>query len=448
VPLRGKRILLMSEAGRPGAGQEDAARLLGFAAERRGATVALAAGPAEALATLAAAPVDAAVLDLAGNPPVSALLAALRVAGAPVAAISRAGGEGAGELLRLGVSRIFERPLAVEEILAAIGRLLAQRAPPARRAAPATPAATATPMGESEWQDFDSLVFSSARPALDEEVPAAPPAEQEWLSRQPPSPALPSSAGRPSGAPRPPPPEGDLADVPVPRLITFLFTDRATGALSLVRGAVKKLILLEGGLPVCAASNVPQDRFGARCVREGILSTASLTALVRNLGPRETTAAALMARGLVTAERRARIVAEQVLDIIWSTFDWRDGHYRIVPQAIPHRGLIPLSIFPGDLILEGMRRFAALDILKRELPEEGALAPLADPPFELHQLSLRSREAEMLALADGTKSVRDLVLLSGLHEREALAFLQACRHMGILDETARVLASTRRIGFM
>jgi len=33
-------------------------------------------------------------------------------------------------------------------------------------------------------------------------------------------------------------------------------------------------------------------------------------------------------------------------------------------------------------------------------------------------------------------------------ERDALAFLQACRVMRVLDEVERVLASTRRIGFM
>jgi hypothetical protein len=40
------------------------------------------------------------------------------------------------------------------------------------------------------------------------------------------------------------------------------------------------------------------------------------------------------------------------------------------------------------------------------------------------------------------------VRLSELPEKETLGFLQACRAMRILDEVTRVLASTRRIGFL
>jgi hypothetical protein len=44
--------------------------------------------------------------------------------------------------------------------------------------------------------------------------------------------------------------------------------------------------------------------------------------------------------------------------------------------------------------------------------------------------------------------VADLLRLTELPERDALAFLHACRMLRVLDEVARVLASTRRIGFM
>ena len=102
----------------------------------------------------------------------------------------------------------------------------------------------------------------------------------------------------------------------------------------------------------------------------------------------------------------------------------------------------------GDLVLEGMLRASTLPRLQASCPSDVHLAPSPDPAFELYALGLRAREARMLALADGTKSVGDLVRLSDLPERDALAFLQACRLMRVLDEAERVLASTRRIGFM
>jgi hypothetical protein len=102
----------------------------------------------------------------------------------------------------------------------------------------------------------------------------------------------------------------------------------------------------------------------------------------------------------------------------------------------------------GDLILEGMLRASTLPVLEAELPADINLAPATDPAFELYALGLRPKEAHLLSLADGTKSVADLVALSEMGARDARAFLQACRVMRVLDEVKRVLASTRRMGFM
>jgi hypothetical protein len=95
-----------------------------------------------------------------------------------------------------------------------------------------------------------------------------------------------------------------------------------------------------------------------------------------------------------------------------------------------------------------MRRASTLPCLRAELPAHAHLAPSPDPAFELYALKLRREEAKLLALADGTKGVSDLVRLSEVPERDALAFLQACRVMRVLDEVERVLSGTRRIGFM
>jgi hypothetical protein len=95
-----------------------------------------------------------------------------------------------------------------------------------------------------------------------------------------------------------------------------------------------------------------------------------------------------------------------------------------------------------------MRRASTLPVLRAELGPETHLAPSPDPAFELYDVKLQRGEGKILALADGTKGVADLVRLSEVPERDALAFLQACRVMRVLDEVERVLASTRRIGFM
>jgi hypothetical protein len=209
---------------------------------------------------------------------------------------------------------------------------------------------------------------------------------------------------------------------------------------------VKKILVVEHGAPVYAASNVGAERLGALCVRRGVVPADRLEALRRER-PAARTSELLADAGLLSPEKRAELVAGQIRAIAWSTFEWREGSYEF-QLGKPPASRVPVRLAMGDLLLEGMLRASTLPRLREELPADTHLAPSPDPAFELYALGLRAPEAHLLSLADGTKSVADLVRLSDVPERDALAFLQACRVMRVLDEAERVLASTRRIGFM
>ncbi len=401
------RLLIVEE-------NAELAGLMAAAAARLGAEATVCATGREALGRLlelqpGAAVVDLPLADVRG----SEVLSALSRAGVPAVAVSGVfrGPRCAEEVARLGAAAFFEKPFAVDALVDALGPLLG--------VAPAPAAGEAV----DEVTDADMVVDES---------------EAAGQQRQP-------------GKPRPrdaPPAQGDLSTTRVPCLLAACYTAQVTGALTLQRGPVKRLILFREGIPVFASSNLAADRFGALCVRRGVIGQPEREALMREFGPEVRTSDALLRKGILTGKRRAELVAEQVRSIIWSTFPWRDGAWRLEVKPLPARELVHLSLFPGDLILEGVLRTATLVELRRELPAEVALAPAPDPAFELYALGLRPAEAHLLALADGTKSVADLLQLADLPEREALAFLHACRLMGVLDEVERVLAGTRRMAFM
>jgi hypothetical protein len=246
--------------------------------------------------------------------------------------------------------------------------------------------------------------------------------------------------------PAEPPPRGSLAEASVPRLLVALHGRRSTGVLTLLRGPVKKVLVVEDGVPVLAASNVGAERFGALCVWRGLLPQERLDALRRE-APAARTADLLAEAGIVGPEKRLEILAGQIRAIAWSTFEWRDGTYEL-QLGKPPSWCVPVKLRPGDLVLDGMRRASTLLRLRAELAAEKHLAPTPEPAFPLYDLTVRGAEAKLLTLADGTKSVGDLLRLTDLPERDALAFLQGCRVIRVLDEAERVLASTRRMGFM
>ncbi|HET8542613.1 MAG TPA: DUF4388 domain-containing protein [Anaeromyxobacter sp.] len=436
-PLEGKRLLLVAE-------DADLARLVAQAAARLGAQVETVPSGRAALDALLRRAPHVAVLDLP-LPDVrgSDVLAALARAGVPAVALSGVyrGPRAAEEVRRLGACDFFEKPFPVDALAASVARSLGVAAPGLDEEA-RDEVTGARPLRPEEVPE---PVSALPRPALEEGPVRGSPAAPHGLASP-----LPDAPRARAPAPEdgsPPPARGDLAQTSVPRLLVAIHRGQATGALTVGRGPVRKILVFEAGAPVYAASNVAAERFGPICVRRGVVTQERLEEIRRAAPSAARTSYLLSEAGLLTPERRVELVAGQIRAIAWSTFDWRDGAYEF-QLGRPPAARVPVRVPMGDLVLEGILRTATLPRLRAELSGDAHLAPSPDPAFELYALGLRPKEAHLLSAADGTKSVADLVRLSEMPERDALAFLDACRVMRVLDEVDRVLASTRRIGFM
>lgn len=437
APLVGKLLLVVAE-------DAELAALVRGAAERLGAVVVTLPSGRAALDFLSRARPHVAVLDLPlADVRGADVLSALRRADAATIAVSGVyrGPRAAEEVRRLGAAEFFEKPFAVDALAATVARLLGVAVSGLEAEAPDE----VTGSRPLRPEEIPAGIVAAPLPALDQRpIEGGPATPQDGLAAPLPETA-PAAGARAEDLP--PPARGDLAHASVPRLLVAIHEGQATGALTVSRGPVRKIMVFDLGVPVYAASNVAAERYGAMCVRRGLLSQERLDALRAAAAPGARTADLLADAGAVPLSRRPEILAGQIRAIAWSTFEWREGEYAF-QLGRPPSGRVPLRLDTGNLILEGMLRAATLPRLAEELPPTAHLAPSPAPAFELYALGLRPKEAHLLSLADGTKSVADLVRLGDMAERDALAFLQACRIMRVLEDVERVLASTRRIGFM
>ncbi|WP_224242862.1 response regulator [Hyalangium gracile] len=242
--------------------------------------------------------------------------------------------------------------------------------------------------------------------------------------------------------------EGEIKEATIPRLLNAYYEARHHGELKLKQGQILKVVYFEAGQPVYAASNLSNERFARFCARKGLLTESDLqavAALTKEEGAR--TGDAMIRLGLLTPEKRRALVEEQVKEIIWSTFSWTSGGYGFSPMRLQRAGLVKLAIFPGDLILEGVLKLETLVALRQKMPRTRRLSPTAAPPYGLHELKLAGPQALLLAYADGSKTVDDLLTLTDLSERETLATLRGLELMGILQERREESNNKRRITF-
>lgn len=241
--------------------------------------------------------------------------------------------------------------------------------------------------------------------------------------------------------------EGEIKEATIPRLLNAYYEARHHGELKLRQGQVLKVVYFEAGQPVYAASNLANERFARFCARRGLISESdqqAIAGLAKEGSVR--TGEAMIRLGLITADKRRSLIEEQVKEILWSTFGWTTGFYGFSPMRLQSAGLVKLSLFPGDLILEGVLKQETLVALRQKMPRTRRLFPTAAPPYGLHELKLTGPQAMLLAYADGSKTVEDLLTLTDLSERETLATLRGLELMGILHER-REDSNKRRITF-
>lgn len=437
--LAGKRLLVVDD-------DADLAGVVAEAAARLGAHVEVVPGGRAALASLQRQRPDAAILDLP-LPDLrgSTVLAGLRRSAVPAFAVSGVyrGARAATELRGFGAADLFEKPFAVEKLLEAVADALAAASPFATRARDEVTAGLPLARGDAPDTVTAAPAFGLDPLPASAGATAGAAALQAFSTRV----AEPARAEPPARVESDPPPaEGELARTSVPRLLVALHMTQATGALTLRRGPIQKRITLASGAPVSAASNVAEERFGAFCIRRGILTADALERLRRD-APQARTAELLLSRGVLTPAQHAELLTGQLRAVTWSTFEWREGTFtvRLAPLS---EGTTAVTHPAGAFVLRGIQRTAALPRLRAELPPELHLAPRPDPAVELYALPLGGAEARLVALADGTKCVSDLLALSDLPERDTLALLDALRVLRVLDTAERVLASSRRTGFM
>jgi len=249
-----------------------------------------------------------------------------------------------------------------------------------------------------------------------------------------PRPQAPSS---PSGLVQVPrgvkPSQGALRDN-LPGLISAFYLSRETGELYCQKGKVKKVVYFEAGQPVFALSNLAADRFGQFLVRVGKIQADQLqdaAVVAAQTGKR--TGDILVERGLLKDTERLYFVAQQIRSIIYSLFGWEEGQYVMTFREKARAESIKLDIFPGTLIVRGIKKLYKPERLARLVPPEDRLLPSQQPAYQLHEIELEKWEASLLPRIDGTRTNAEIIALAGKPEHQVRAFLAAMLALQILE---------------
>ncbi|MFL5392646.1 MAG: response regulator [Myxococcales bacterium] len=226
---------------------------------------------------------------------------------------------------------------------------------------------------------------------------------------------------------------GELKDN-LPQLLAAFYAAKETGELGLSKGQVKKVVYFEAGMPVFALSNLVADRFGQFLVRAGKIPEGTLKSAADEAARTgQRTGDVLILHGELGEEERLYYVAQQIKSILYSLFAWEEGSYQLAFRHRAQNEAIKLDIHPANLIMRGIKKLYKAPRLHRLLSMDARPLPSQEPLFNLTDVELQPWEAHLLPRCDGSRTVRQLVQLSGKAENEALASLVAMTALRVLD---------------
>lgn len=218
-------------------------------------------------------------------------------------------------------------------------------------------------------------------------------------------------------------------------LLAEFFEAKKTGVLVFRFGAVEKRMFLEEGYPRFSASNQKEDRFGDMLVRKGIISPEQYDEAVGEMkagGKRM--GEILLAKGFLKREDLIPLLVQQQEDIILNMFHWKKkpgAEFR--EGEVAGEGAVAIKSHPFRLVLEGVRRSLSLKTLTRWVgsPE---VVPVLSRDFEDRLKGTGvNKGVTCLALMDGTRSLRDVMKLSGMGAFDVLSFVTFLVMAGVCD---------------
>lgn len=220
---------------------------------------------------------------------------------------------------------------------------------------------------------------------------------------------------------------GDLSRFEVADVLTFLHISRATGVLVFERPDQETKLFLRKGRPIFAASTREDLRFGSVLVRTGKLSSSELeSVLARGMERRLRVGQILVEENVLTTTELTEMLKLQVSDVIFDTFEWREGTFTFFDRVPAPDAAVHLEMDLQSLIMEGVRRLDERSQLARIFHDPAMIVELAVNPESIKRTAaLTPEEWQVFLLVDGSRSVDEIRrLAAGLDEQTVLDILR------------------------
>jgi hypothetical protein len=219
--------------------------------------------------------------------------------------------------------------------------------------------------------------------------------------------------------------QGDLSRIQLPDVLSFMAMIRQSGKLVVRRGQLERAIHWKDGEIVFANSNSPEHSLGQFLLRNGKINQEQYEESKRRVTAQLRHGKLLVQMGAISPKDLWWGVKNQVLEIMYSLFTWKDGDFSFFDSSEDlAQERIVLQINTSSVIMEGIRRLDESARIKEKIPNLEIVfmrVPGGTPDFA--ELDMSETEIALYNNIDGKLNVRELTGRSDLTEFEVARIL-------------------------
>jgi DnaJ-domain-containing protein 1 len=218
---------------------------------------------------------------------------------------------------------------------------------------------------------------------------------------------------------------GQLSEQPLAELIREISSKSLGGRLRLEYDRVHVVVYFEDGNIGYAASNLRTLRLREYLRKSELVSENNLDDRVPDLELLKR----LCAQNLISAAAAEQVQTKQVADVLRLALLWTDGAWEFESRSRLEQQL-DLKLDLDSLLLEAGRRLPADFVASRLNNPAEVITPIADP---LANSNLLPAEVFLLSRLEQPMSLRELVAITGVGEKETLQLIYSLALAGIIQ---------------
>ncbi len=235
--------------------------------------------------------------------------------------------------------------------------------------------------------------------------------------------------------------QGNIERFTLSEVFQLIASGRKSGTLGIQKDDTIVMVYFKDGNVIYAYGPRQTFHLGQILKDRGIITKQQLDEAVATQARTENSkrlGEILLARHYIDRADLEAAVKKQIEELLYSLLSWQTGSFKFYENQFPTEEEITVNLSVENIILEGLRRFDEMNMVKETLPDLDAVYTIsAAQGNRPRAVTLEGVEWNIMALVDGHRTINEICKISPVNRNETLKKLAQLKLAGLITKTEK-----------